>query len=575
MGGPSPVLRGTLMSGGGVVSPSGAQIFGSLGHLRNVCRTFTFRAEAACGTPLVARMLLDTGTNAPATPLTFVFPTGPTLFNEGFDNVTAPTFPSFFTRSATNTTGWTVLEGGAHGERNRAFAPDPLGPSTASMTTESVPIADGSYVLTFHHAFLTEAGYDGGVLEISIEGGAYQDIVAAGGVFLAGGYTGVVSGAKGSPIGGRQAWTGDSGGYVEARVSLPPAAVGHNVRLRWLFATDSTVEATGWSVDSVVLSSTTCDPVAPDVPWGQRAEVHGNEVRLQWNAPLAGGSPDYVLEASADMGLTYPYVFPVGTATSLTTTAPSGTYATRIRAVQGGVASAPSLRLPVQVGDLVEPAEVRNMLGTSHGSSAALAWSLDEPGGTVDAIEVRVGSAVGLADITTLLLPPGTTSFAADDVPAGTYHVSARQVGPTFTGHASDSVVVTIPGVCAAPDAPAFLAVAPQAGGYRFTWHLGALGTATPTSWALHAGECARALGPCRPATRLARVLHARATPRHLLRAGRRDQLLRRFGRLQRSAADRALEAAFQGVSGRFQARPWPRLTAANAFRRSTADAQT
>ncbi|MBL0129938.1 MAG: hypothetical protein IPP43_01460 [Chitinophagaceae bacterium] len=39
----------------------------------------------------------------------------------------------------------------------------------------------------------SKADLDGGVLEISINGGAYQDILAAGGSFVAGGYSGDIS----------------------------------------------------------------------------------------------------------------------------------------------------------------------------------------------------------------------------------------------------------------------------------------------------------------------------------------------------------------------------------------------
>ena len=44
-----------------------------------------------------------------------------------------------------------------------------------------------------------ETGFDGGVLEISIGGGAFQDILAAGGTFGVGGYNGTISVNFGSP----------------------------------------------------------------------------------------------------------------------------------------------------------------------------------------------------------------------------------------------------------------------------------------------------------------------------------------------------------------------------------------
>ena len=68
------------------------------------------------------------------------------------------------------------------------------------------------------------------VLEISVNGGAFQDIVTAGGVFTAGGYNGTISTAFMSPIAGRMAWTGNSNGYITSTVTLPAAANGQSVQ---------------------------------------------------------------------------------------------------------------------------------------------------------------------------------------------------------------------------------------------------------------------------------------------------------------------------------------------------------
>ena len=65
-------------------------------------------------------------------------------------------------------------------------------------------------------------GFDGGVLEISTDGGnTFQDILAAGGSFVMGGYNRTISADRGSPIAGRQAWSGNSGGFITTMVNLP------------------------------------------------------------------------------------------------------------------------------------------------------------------------------------------------------------------------------------------------------------------------------------------------------------------------------------------------------------------
>jgi hypothetical protein len=111
--------------------------------------------------------------------------------------------------------------------------------------------------MTFRNAFNLEAatsgttGFDGMVLEISINGGPYADIITAGGSWVTGGYNRTISASFSSPIAGRDAWSGLSGGantapaYITTTVNLPAAANGQLVRMKWRVATDSSVVATG------------------------------------------------------------------------------------------------------------------------------------------------------------------------------------------------------------------------------------------------------------------------------------------------------------------------------------------
>ncbi len=101
------------------------------------------------------------------------------------------------------------------------------------------------------------------VLEISIAGGAFADIITAGGTFVSGGYTGAISTSFGSPIAGRQAWNGNSGGYITSTVNLPPAANGQNVQLKWRMASDNSVAATGVMIDDIQVAVAVCGGNAP------------------------------------------------------------------------------------------------------------------------------------------------------------------------------------------------------------------------------------------------------------------------------------------------------------------------
>jgi hypothetical protein len=111
--------------------------------------------------------------------------------------------------------------------------------------------------LTFRHNFNFEAsesnpdiGYDGGVLELSTDGGnTFQDIRAVGGSFVTGGYNRTIASDRGSPIAGRQAWSGNSNGFITTIVNVPEIQA--QGRLRWRMASDTSGGNEGWRVDTV------------------------------------------------------------------------------------------------------------------------------------------------------------------------------------------------------------------------------------------------------------------------------------------------------------------------------------
>ena len=98
--------------------------------------------------------------------------------------------------------------------------------------------------LTFRNSYNTEPDFDGAVLEISINGGPFADIIAAGGSFVEGGYNGAIT-VTDSVLTGRPAWTGNSGGFITTTVVLPAASYSQNAQLRWRTAYDTGTNPTG------------------------------------------------------------------------------------------------------------------------------------------------------------------------------------------------------------------------------------------------------------------------------------------------------------------------------------------
>jgi hypothetical protein len=142
--------------------------------------------------------------------------------------------------------------------------------------------------------------YDGGVLEISVGGGAFTDIISAGGSFVSGGYNRTISTSYSNPLAGRQAWSSTSSGYTNTVVNLPAAAANQNIQLKWRCGSDSSVGATGWLVDTISLSTLTCcDDVSPKI---SAAQISGPLFQFQ----LAGkpGS-NYIVQTSSNLMLNY------------------------------------------------------------------------------------------------------------------------------------------------------------------------------------------------------------------------------------------------------------------------------
>lgn len=171
---------------------------------------------------------------------------------QNFDAVTAPALPAGWSTTFSGTpVTWATTTTSPDTLPNAAFAPN------QAVVTDTVLVAPAT-VLTasnanffFRHRVQTEVLFDGGVLEISLNGGGFQDFLAAGGTFVSGGYTGTISAQFASPIGGRPAWTGNVP-YTTVSASLPSSLFGQSVVLRWRMATDQSQGATGWTVDSIM-----------------------------------------------------------------------------------------------------------------------------------------------------------------------------------------------------------------------------------------------------------------------------------------------------------------------------------
>jgi hypothetical protein len=214
-----------------------------------------------------------TGSAPPPCPPCF-WPMG---WTEDFDDVTPPALPADWI--ATNAQGppplWVTSNSGvpmppADTPPNAAFIDDPAVVSDKWIDSWQFTIFEAiSPWLVFRHNFNLEAsdvdpnaGFDGGVLEISVDQGqTYHDILDAGGSFLIGGYNRTISSDRGSPIAGRRAWSGNSQGFITTVVALPSQVI--EGRLRWRMGSDTSGSNEGWRVDTVNVSWCQGPPCTP------------------------------------------------------------------------------------------------------------------------------------------------------------------------------------------------------------------------------------------------------------------------------------------------------------------------
>lgn len=260
-GAPTANLTATLRNTGGVVQAGPAQNYGALAAGGgSATRNFTFRVQPglSCGSSITLTWdLQDGATNFGTVARTLTSGSPVVSLTENFDGATPPALPAGWTQVQTSGTAinWVTQASTADSAPNSVFAAHAGTVNATALVSPAFNVASPTGQVSFRNNFNMEDTFDGTVLEIKIGAGPWTDILAAGGSFVAGGYTDTISTSWGSPIGGRQAWSGNSAGYITSTATLPAAANGQSVQLRWLTATDSSFNNPGQRIDSVVITA--------------------------------------------------------------------------------------------------------------------------------------------------------------------------------------------------------------------------------------------------------------------------------------------------------------------------------
>ena len=133
------------------------------------------------------------------------------------------------------------------------------------LTSPAITLARGVTAprLSFDHWLATEAGWDGGNLQISVNDGEWVAVAPPDFSYNSYNATLVSAPDNTNPLSGERAWSGLDGGSVtgswgRSQVELARyAAPGSSVRLRWALGTDGCTGVEGWYVDDVTVYACT------------------------------------------------------------------------------------------------------------------------------------------------------------------------------------------------------------------------------------------------------------------------------------------------------------------------------
>lgn len=152
-------------------------------------------------------------------------------------------------------TNWSmVVDASASSPTHSWFSSDEDGEKEDLLIGGPWTLGSGQSSLSFQQHFDFESDWDGGVLEISTDGTTWSDITEASASFIEGAYTGAISSYAGTPLQGRDAFTGSSA-LMQSVVDLSSYS-GSQIWIRFRLACDASVGGGGWWVDDILLEST-------------------------------------------------------------------------------------------------------------------------------------------------------------------------------------------------------------------------------------------------------------------------------------------------------------------------------
>ncbi len=170
------------------------------------------------------------------------------LLNE---TVSSNSIPSTFVASSTSPSVKWSTSLTSHSSSYSLKASDPSNAVEETLTSQDSYTINGNTELSFWQNYNSEAGHDGGVVELSTDDGTTW--FDAGPYMNQHGYNSSIN--SNNNITNKRAFSGSSNGFIQTIINLS-SFEGRQVRFRFRFVTDDTQSATGWYIDDIVISQT-------------------------------------------------------------------------------------------------------------------------------------------------------------------------------------------------------------------------------------------------------------------------------------------------------------------------------
>lgn len=168
-----------------------------------------------------------------------------------------PAIPATWTATSTTATVWSVSAAQSNSAPNAFFTPNSTGAShqvlrnTTAFNLNNFP--SSRTILSFYHQFNTEDGWDGGVVELSVNGVVWNDL---GSRMISNGYNGTLGAAATNQLQNRTAFTGASAGFIKTEIDISDFN-GGPVFIRFRFGSDDNTAPVGggWFIDDILVRS--------------------------------------------------------------------------------------------------------------------------------------------------------------------------------------------------------------------------------------------------------------------------------------------------------------------------------